>query len=126
MMSKLDKKEAILIAPILFLIATFLCVSSEVKETKLSYVEDIGVLDAIVRPGKILPDGDAYVNIILRNNAEGYVAENVTVTLHNIEPFKIVEEGKEISRLQVSTPYEYKDAKPETIFSSEKCTDTFQ
>ncbi|TFG99445.1 MAG: hypothetical protein E4H14_20275, partial [Candidatus Thorarchaeota archaeon] len=84
------------------------------EETVLYNFEGIGTLSfgLPVIPGQspsgtiqvVPPDGDAYISLLLRNNAEGDYASNIIVRLENVEPFLIKECHNEKS------PSAYRDA----------------
>ena len=91
-----------------FVVLVFGCVQTTTdvsEETELRVFEGLGATyfgtptfggqtpafsTQIVRPNE-----EAYISLILRNNIEGETAENVVISLDNVEPFKISECGVE-------------------------------
>ncbi len=105
MKNKILKKNivfAILLFSSLFVMG---CVSnnSTEKETTLTSVEDLGVIyfgapaiggqEATFAVQKVRPENNAYLSVVIRNNALGDEASNIELSLDNVEPFKIVECG---------------------------------
>jgi hypothetical protein len=81
---------------ILFLLATYGCVSQEQEQDpKLQKFQDIGVLSFGPKTDKIPPGRYAYISLVIRNNLLGDMAGNVTASLDNVYPFRIVENGSE-------------------------------
>lgn len=77
---------------ILFLLATYGCVSQEEEQDpKLQKFQDIGVLSFGPKVDKVPPGRYAYISLVIRNNLLGEMASNVTASLDNVYPFKIIE-----------------------------------
>ena len=108
------KSVKLLIIVSVFSIALLGCPgpTSEV-ETVLYNFQGLGVLSfgLPVIPGQspsgniqiTPPDGDAYISIHVRNNAEGDYASNIIVRLENVEPFLIKECHEERSPSDIRT-----------------------
>ncbi len=62
-------------------------------ESKLKSNEGVGALEFRVGTTTLLPAGQEYVELVIRNNALGDDAKNIVVSLDNVAPFKIVECG---------------------------------
>jgi hypothetical protein len=89
------------IAPLLLVFLVLGCIFQQQKEeTKLQVSEGLGILlfglpsnpsNPVVEVEKVPPESDAFLSLILRNNAEGDTAKNIRVSLDNVEPFMVVE-----------------------------------
>lgn len=77
---------------LLLLLSNLGCVAKE--EIPQSY-EDIKVLFAGSKINRVAPNTSTFVVITVMNNALGENATNVMVSLENVEPFKVIEEGRE-------------------------------
>jgi len=98
------KNKSLFIIPII-LIFLMGCVSTDTsdKETTLTSVEDLSVIyfgapavggqEATFAVQKVRPDNNAYLSVVIRNNALGDEASNIELSLENVKPFKIVECG---------------------------------
>jgi hypothetical protein len=87
---------------VVFSIAMLGCTApTSTEETVLYSFQGLGVLSfgLPVIPGQspagsiqiTPPEGDAYISLLVRNNAEGDYASDIIVRLENVEPFKIKE-----------------------------------
>ncbi len=61
------------------------------SESKLNVFDGVGVLSFLPIQELVLPDGQSYLELTIRNNAEGQTAKNIVVTLDNIEPFNLLD-----------------------------------
>ncbi|MCW1301100.1 MAG: hypothetical protein QW507_00585 [Candidatus Nanoarchaeia archaeon] len=92
---------------LLILLLSLGCIAKE--EIPQSY-EDIKVLFAGSKISRVAPDTNTFVVITIMNNALGGNATSVIVSLENVEPFRIVEGGKEYSNpseRRKGSPYGY-------------------
>ncbi len=106
-----DKKFLLLA----FVIATFACITATqpTTETQLSVFQGLGVTYFGVptiggqTPSfsvqRIRPSEEAYLSMIIRNNAGGDKAEDLVVSLDNVKPFKMVECGEEHTETEIRT-----------------------
>ncbi|PIN99632.1 hypothetical protein COT72_05125 [archaeon CG10_big_fil_rev_8_21_14_0_10_43_11] len=77
--------------------------SSTQSESKLSAFQGIGVLSFIPIQEQLLPGGQSYVELTIRNNALGQVAKNIVITLDHIHPFSLLDcTGSEIPLESIS------------------------
>lgn len=81
-------KEIKFVAMLLLFSLTFGCVTQE--EVPKGY-EDLKILYAGSKIGKVAPNTSTFVVITVLNNVLGEEAENIVVSLENVEPFLIVE-----------------------------------
>ena len=99
MVSRLDKY---IVFVLVFSLASLGCVAPQSgEETVLYDFQGLGVLSfglpvvtGLSPEGTIQiipPNGDAYVSLLIRNNAEGDYATNIVARLENVEPFTIKE-----------------------------------
>ncbi len=94
------------IIPILAVVLVLGCIQAPAEETKLMESEGLGILlfglpsnpeNPVIEIEKVPANSDAFLSLILRNNAEGDIAKDITVSLDNVEPFDIVECGDQHS-----------------------------
>lgn len=87
----MNKKVMIGSIALIFLIIG--CTETKTQETVLTKAQGVAVTSFRPAVNRIGMGGYDYVLLVLRNNAEGVQAENIYVSLENVEPFKIQECG---------------------------------
>jgi len=80
---------------LIFVALVFGCIGGDqgnVNETKLEVTEGIGIVGTL-KIDSLNPGLDGYISLTVRNNLGGETARDVTVSLDNLNPFKVYDCG---------------------------------